>query len=137
TGYDFRHLFIGSEGTLGFITKATLNLTRAPAEPSVFVFGVPELDSVMKIYHAYKSQLPILAFEMFTDVALKYVKASTGLGTPFETKTPYYVLMEVENISEAVQEKAMEIFEQGLEQGWMVDGAISQSAQQAKDLWRL
>ena len=138
TGLDLRHLFIGSEGTLGFITKVTVNLTRPTAQPSLFVFGVQDLAAVMKIYHAYKSELPLLAFEMFTDLALKYVlKHHADLKAPTEGSHPYYVLVEIEKTDESVHEKAMSIFESGVEQGWIQDGIESQTPQQLKDLWRL
>jgi FAD/FMN-containing dehydrogenase len=137
TGYDLRQLFIGSEGTLGFITRAVLQLTRNPSSPLVFLFAVPELEGVMKIYHAYKSRLPLLAFEMFTEEALEVVLKHTGLSRPLGEKAGYYVLVEIEQEGGEVLESAMGIFENGLEQGWMVDGVVSQSAQQAKELWRL
>jgi FAD/FMN-containing dehydrogenase len=138
TGLDLRHLMIGSEGTLGLITKVTVNLTRPTAQPSLFVFGVEDLAAVMKIYHAYKSELPLLAFEMFTDLALKYVlKHHTDLKAPTEGSHPYYVLVEIEKTDDSVHERAMAIFEKGVEQGWILDGIESQTPQQLKDLWRL
>ena len=138
TGLDLRHLMIGSEGTLGFITKVTLGLTRPTAPPSLFVFGVSDLDAVMKIYHAFKSELPLLAFEMFTDLALKYVlKHHSDLKAPTESGHPYYVLAEIEKSDESVHEKAMALFEKGVEQSWIQDGIESQTPQQLKDLWRL
>lgn len=137
SGYDLRHLFIGSEGTLGFITEATMKFTRPPKEPQVFILGVPELSAVMEIFKAYTNKLPLLAFEMFTDVALKFVLNSTDLQKPFETDSKYYVLLEIEQDSEATLETAMELFEQCMESGWVEDGTISQSPQQAKDFWRL
>lgn len=138
TGYDLRHLMIGSEGTLGFITKVTLTLTRPTATPTIFMFGVEDLGSVMKIYHQFKRELPILAFEMFTDLALKHVlHHQSDLKAPFDTRTPYYVLVELEKISDAVDTRAMELFESGVEQGWILDGTQAQTPAQARDLWRL
>lgn len=138
TGFDLRHLIIGSEGTLGFITRVTVALTRPTATPSLFVFGVSDLAAVMKIYHAFKSELPLLAFEMFTDLALKHVLAHhTDLKAPTEGSHPYYVLAEIEKSDDSVHEKAMNLFEKGVEQGWIQDGVESQTPQQLKDLWRL
>lgn len=138
TGYDLRHLMIGSEGTLGFITKITLNLTRPTERQALFVFGVSDLSSVMKIYHAFKKELPILAFEMFTDLALKHVlEHHKDLKAPFGERCPYYVLAELEVTSENVETRALELFESGVEQGWIIDGIQAQNPQQAKDLWRL
>lgn len=138
TGYDLRQLFIGSEGTLGFITKITLGLTRPPDSPQVFLFGVSELESVMKIYHAFKSATPLLAFEMFTELALECVLAQhKDLSRPLTEKHDYYILVEVEGGNEQVIEKSLGIFEKGLEAGWILDGIQSQSPQQSRDLWRL
>lgn len=138
TGLDLRHLMIGSEGTLALITKVTLGLTRPTAPPSLFVFGVADLAAVMKIYHAFKSTLPLLAFEMFTDLALKHVlHHHKDLKAPTGESHPYYVLVEFERTDDAVAEKAMSLFEQGVEQGWIQDGIEAQNPQQAKDLWRL
>lgn len=138
TGLDLRHLMIGSEGILGLITKVTVHLTRPTATPALFMFGVSDLDAVMKIYHAFKTQLPLLAFEMFTDLALKHVlKHHTDLKAPFSGSFPYYVLVELETTGETVLEKSMELFENGLEQGWIQDGIQAQNPQQARDLWRL
>ena len=138
TGYDLRQLFIGSEGTLGFITKITLGLTRPPESPQVFLFGVSELDSVMKIYHAFKSATPLLAFEMFTELALECVLAQhKDLSRPLSDKHNYYILVEVEGGNDQVIEKSLGIFEKGLEEGFILDGIQSQSPQQSRDLWRL
>jgi len=138
TGLDLRHLMIGSEGTLALITKVTVNLTRPTAPPSLFVFGVSDLDAVMKIYHAFKSELPLLAFEMFTGLALKHVlHHHKDLKAPTAESYPYYVLAEIEKTDESVHEKAMALFEKGVEQGWIQDGIESQNPQQLKDLWRL
>ncbi len=138
TGLDLRHLLIGSEGILGFITKVTMNLARTPAPQALFVFGVQDLSAVMKIYHKFKQELPILAFEMFTDLALKHVLAHhRDLKAPFGERTPYYLLAEIEVLGDEVLEKALALFEQGMEEGWILDGIQAQTPQQARDLWRL
>lgn len=137
SGYDLRQLFIGSEGTLGLIVEAMLSVTRPPKEASVFVFGINQLDAVMSIYESFKKEFHLLAYEMFTELAVQYVVQQGHVQRPFATATPYYVLVEIENESEDTLEKATNLFETGMEKGWIIDGTVSQNPQQAKNLWRL
>lgn len=136
TGYDLRHLFIGSEGTLGFITEATIRLAPAPPPMKVLVMGVSGLDAVMKIFAEFKTKTSLVAFEMFSDKALRKVLEGTGLSAPLTTECPFYVLAEVETRNEADEEHALSVFEKSLEEGWVLDGVISQSDVQAKTFWR-
>ncbi len=136
SGYDLRHLFIGSEGTLGLIVEATLKLTTPPCEPSVMVLGVATLDGVMAIFDACRRRLPLTAFEFFSARALEHVLRK-GWQRPFETETPYYALLEFETPSATVMDAALELFATCSEQGWLLDGVISQSETQAQELWAL
>jgi FAD/FMN-containing dehydrogenase len=136
TGLDLRHLFIGSEGILGFITKATMKLASAPPPLKVFVFALDQLSSVMKVFSEFKTQCHLQAYEMFSEKALKHVLHSTGLSRPFDTITEFYVVCEVETPTDAAEEKVMAVFESCLEKGWITDGVMSQSEAQAKNFWR-
>ncbi|MDF1762925.1 MAG: FAD-binding oxidoreductase [Oleibacter sp.] len=137
TGYDMRQLFIGGEGTLGFVTEATMRLTRPPKNLTVLVLGIPELDHVMKVLTQFQNSMDLTAFEFFSDKAMSKVLARGDVPAPFETSTDFYALIEFEAINEADMNLAMEIFEQCLENEWVVDGVISQSETQAANLWRL
>ncbi|MCX8000550.1 MAG: FAD-binding oxidoreductase, partial [Leptospiraceae bacterium] len=97
TGYDLKHLFIGSEGTLGIITELTLKLTKKPGSTSVLLFAVPTYQKILDLFkesHFFK--LPLLAFEFFTELCLQKVIQHLDLNPPFENPSPYYVLMEFE-----------------------------------------
>lgn len=134
TGYDFRHLFIGSEGTLGIIVEADIRLTRPPAHQSVLVVGVSEFRAVLDVLGAFRDRLDLSAFEFFSELALQKVMARHGHTRPFATPSGFYALIELD---EALNEQAMSIFESCVEKGWVVDGVMSQSQVQAKQLWRL
>ena len=136
-GYDLRQLFIGAEGTLGFVVEATIKLTRAPNDLTALVFGVPEFSAIMDVLNTFQSELDLTAFEFFSEQALQRVIAHTGLSRPFATPTPYYALLEFEKRDDAVEEQAMALFQHCVEQGWVLDGVMSQSLEQLKNLWRL
>lgn len=137
TGLDFRHLFIGSEGILGFITEATIKLTAPPPPLQVLVMGISGLDAVMNVFAEFKTKTTLVAFEMFSELALQKVIENTGLQRAFETPTEFYVLAEVEMRSEADEANVLSVFESCMEKGWVLDGAMSQSEQQATNFWRL
>lgn len=137
TGYDFRHLFTGAEGTLGFIVELTLALTNKPKDPTVLVLGVEKMEPIMNVLQVFQSELKLTAFEFFSEKALKHVIEEKQLQRPFETESEFYALIEFENLSEQDMEVAMELFEKCLEEGWVVDGSISQNSTQANNLWRL
>ena len=137
TGYDFRHLFIGAEGTLGFIVEATMKLARTPRNLTVLVLGVPEFRAIMKVLETFQSEIDLTAFEFFSDKAVQLVTEHQEVPRPFEAATPYYALLEFEAPTEDVLEQAMSLFEQCVEAGWVLDGVISQSETQAANLWRL
>ena len=137
TGYDLRHLFIGAEGTLGIVTKAQMKLERAPQDLTVMVFGMDEFEHVMNVLSAFQSQLDLTAFEFFDDVAIDKLMATGHVQEPFEARTKYYALLEFEAPYEPIMDKAMAMFEQCMENGWIVDGVMSQSLSQAAELWKL
>ncbi len=137
TGYDLRQLFIGAEGTLGFVVEATMRLDRAPKNLTALVLGAPDFDSIMPVLHAFQNSLDLTAFEFFSDKALAKVLARGDVPAPFETDCPFYALIEFEAVNDEVAEQALNTFEHCVEQGWVLDGVMSQSEQQLENLWKL
>jgi len=136
-GYDLRQLVIGAEGTLGVVVEATMRLSRPPQELVVLVLGVPDMAAIMQVLCAYQGAMELSAFEFFSELALQKVIAHQDLQRPFETPAQYYALLEFEQRDAATLELAMSLFEECVEQGWVVDGVVSQNIGQARSLWRL
>ncbi|PYE40713.1 FAD-binding oxidoreductase [Psychrobacter fozii] len=137
TGYDLRQLFIGSEGTLGLVTHAQIKLERQPQDLNVMVLGMDSFNDVMNVLAAFQAKIDLTAFEFFDDVAIDKLMAHGQVQEPFESRTKFYTLLEFEAPYEPIMDKAMAIFEHCMEQGWVIDGVMSQSLAQAEELWKL
>jgi FAD/FMN-containing dehydrogenase len=138
TGYDLKQLFVGAEGTLGIITRATVKLAPPPRNVQVAVMAVDRFADIPKILGVCNlAGVTITAFEFFTRVAHEIVlQHARGAKTPFATKSDFYVLLEVEEgpTGGKVMEPLLErIFEQGL----ITDAVVAQNAAQHKELWGL
>ncbi len=134
TGYDMRHLFIGSEGTLGLICELDMRLTKPPAPQVVMVLGVPRVDHLLDVLNSFNHTLTLSAFEFFSDLALEKVCAHRTLARPLAEPAAYYALLEFD---ETAMDSAGKAFEHCINEGWVADGVLSQSQAQAASLWQL
>ncbi len=134
TGYDLRHLFVGSEGTLGLVTEVDVRLTKAPEPQMVMVVGVPKVVDLLNVLNSFNARLTLSAFEFFSDLALDKVRAHRDLPAPLAERVDYYALLEFDA---SAMESASDAFEHCLAEEWVVDGVLSQSQAQAESLWQL
>lgn len=137
TGYDLKHLFIGSEGTLGIITETVVKLTKPPKDIRVVFLAVPEYKNILEIFkETHNFSLPLLAFEFLTDYCLEKVKEHLGVADPFPAPSKYYVLMEYEINEDGDEEKLFAILESITEKELITDGSIAQNSRQNQTFWK-
>ena len=130
TGYDLKHLFIGSEGTLGFITEVEVKLAPKPKEKSAILLGLENLEPLLDLFSFVKNNLPVAAFELFTKDCLKHVlQQNSALKKPLAEDPDFYVLIEIE------QNEGFEAFEKVFAKDWAIDGVFSQNSSHFKELW--
>ena len=73
TGYNLKDLFIGSEGTLGIICEATVELTEKPRDSVVLLLSVSDISVSGEVLKSFRNNFTLNAFEFFTDSAVKHI----------------------------------------------------------------
>ena len=134
TGYDLRHLYIGSEGTLGFVVEADVRLAEPPAPSRVMVLGVDRMKDILSVLTRFQADVALSAFEFFSELAVGRVTRHRALARPLESSSAFYALLEFDANDESA---ALAAFEDSLAAGWVSDGVMSQSDAQARALWAL
>ncbi len=142
TGYDLKHLFIGSEGTLGVITAAVLKIFPRPRTRVTALAACRDAQSVLALFsRAHDALGPTLtAFEMIPRIGLEFGLAHVpGVRDPFDAAHACYALIRVSSTrDDAVPRQDMEaLLEGAFEDDVIQDAAVAASEAQTQDLWRI
>jgi len=139
-GYDLKQLFIGSEGTLGVITRAVLRLHPKLAEPATALCRVADYDAVVRLWDRVRALPDVVSFEAMWPAFYRYVANRTpGVVAPFAADDGFAVLIECATSAPGGDARqALETcLADGFDAGLVDDAALATSARQARDLWTL
>ena len=142
TGYDLRHLMIGSEGTLGIITAATMKLYPLPAAQLTAWAAVPSMQAAVQLLGLAHARLGpgLTGFEVMGQFALSLVdKHYPQQRVPLFKDTPWCVLLEnADSESEAHARSQFEaLLEAAMEAGCVSDAVVAENIAQARALWHV
>ncbi len=141
TGYDLRHLLIGSEGTLGVITAASLRLFAAEGSVQTALLTVADPAAALAVLTMAQSRLPgmISAFELIHRQGFDFMaEVMPDRRLPFDTPPEWSVLIEIDLPPALDAAAAMaELYAAAAASALISDGLMASSAAQRSQLWQL
>ncbi|MGH1371105.1 MAG: FAD-binding oxidoreductase [Cellvibrionaceae bacterium] len=138
SGYDLKQLFIGTEGTLGIVTRAVLRLFPKPLSCQSAMVAMESFDQVASLLNQCQTQLAgtLSAYEVMWGDYFHRVTEPGHHSAPLARDYPYYVMLEAEGADpEADGLRFQALLEEALEGGAIVDAVLPKSEHERRQLW--
>lgn len=141
-GYDLKHLFLGSEGTLGIITAAVLKLFAKPRSSETALVAVPNVEAAVTLFQQTFDATgdALSACELIQRRAVEFCIAHIpDCVDPFTAPHPWYVLLRLTSPrrDDPLRDALEAALSNAFEKGWVNDAVVAQSEKQALELWRI
>lgn len=137
-GYDLKQLFIGSEGTLGIVTRVIIRLFPLPKSRQTAMFACDSFAAVVRMLKAMQAELAgtLSAYEVMWGQYYAAVTTDSGHAAPLPRDYAYYVLAEAEGADPDADElRFQSLLERALQAGDIVDAVLPKSAAERAALW--
>jgi FAD/FMN-containing dehydrogenase len=139
-GYDVKQLFIGTEGTLGLVTKVVLRLFPQPASRQTALVATNDLNKVIALLHRLQSDLAgtLSAFEVMWGDYYRVVTEEGGHRAPLSREYKFYVVIQADGGEQlADAERSESVLSGALEEDLILDAVIAKSDADSADIWRI
>ncbi|XP_044730727.1 D-2-hydroxyglutarate dehydrogenase, mitochondrial isoform X3 [Chrysoperla carnea] len=140
TGYHLKHLFIGSEGTLGLVTKVAINCPIKPRAINVAFLSLNSFEDILKTFKQAKQDLGeiLSSCEMMDQQSLAVVEENLKLRNPLNESSPFYMLIETSGSNmNHDEEKLNKFIETALEKGNITNGIVTNEPGKVHTIWQL
>ncbi len=140
TGYDLKNLFIGSEGSLGIITRAVLRLYPTPQNKIVAFFGVLNFNAALKSYLEISKRFGqyLQAFELISDVGLRFLEETKMVQSIIQrSKSDWHVLIEFGYNNSSVEQDVYEALDELCNNNIISHVVLGDTETKARKLWKM
>ena len=140
TGYDLKNLFIGSEGSLGIITRAVLRLYPTPQNKIVAFFGVQNFNAALKTYLEISKRFGqyLQAFELISDVGLRFLEETKMVQSAIQrSKSEWHVLIEFGYNNSSVEQDVYEALDELCNNKIISHVVLGDTETKARKLWKM
>lgn len=139
-GYDTKQLFIGSEGTLGVVTRAVLRIFPQPSNRHNALVALNDFESVTRFLVFLRQRLAssLSAFEIMWNDYYHAVTAEGFHRAPLARDYPFYVVYQAETSDPDFDEdRFAAILEEAFTENLIVDAIVPKSQAEVRDIWNI